>query len=208
MNRKTDDEYRVKSVTGKLPAIRRFLGRLGPVELVGGVSIGAMAIKFSMDIAHHVPLLGITLIAVFSAFFAAFGAGYLMLGILAFLNRTRNFGNGVGMDGVLYRAIASHLKRRGIKDTKGFICDYPQYLNACDGLIDDLGYGYVFLSSEDREHECRIVSLVYLTDNDPEETRTAIVSLIQDRGIRSVESLKALLATRSEIETPLMEGAL
>lgn len=119
-------------------------------------------------------------------------------------NGQRTLGDGDSIPADLYWEISDLLESRGITNVKKYIAEHPEHRVALHELYADLCSPQL----PTRESWITAVSLVFISDNDPFVTRDSIVALLNERGVRSVHDVKAMLEITTTTSAPLASGVL
>lgn len=119
-------------------------------------------------------------------------------------NGQRTLGDGDSIPADLYWEISDLLESRGITNVKKYITEHPEHRVALHELYADLCSPQL----PTRESWNTALSLIFISDNDPFVTRDSIVALLNERGVRSIHEVKAMLEITTTTVTPLASGVL
>lgn len=108
------------------------------------------------------------------------------------------------MPGDLYWEISSLLKARGITNVQKYIFEHPEHVVVMYELYDEL----CSASLTTRKSWTAAVALVFVSDHNPAAVRDSLLSILNERRIRSVDEVRELLISSISVASPLSVGVL
>lgn len=106
--------------------------------------------------------------------------------------------------GDLYWEISSLLKARGVTNVQKYIFEHPEHVVVMYELYDEL----CSASLTTRKSWTAAVALVFVSDHNPAAVRDSLLSILNERHIRSVDEVRELLISSISVASPLSVGVL
>lgn len=111
--------------------------------------------------------------------------------------------NGRSYSPEMYALITDGLRGRKITGTKRYLEEHPDYPRMALELEQEI---WSAIKSDSALK--KMVALVYSSTASPQQTKRALLSIVNERGITDPDTARALLSSFNASEAPLMSGAL
>lgn len=179
---------------------------LTPINLVVIITVWVIPSLCMMAAAFHFSSADLSVIGMImlAGPFLLTGLAHALVWGNKMMHRHRTLGYGDSIPADLYWKISDLLESRGITNVRKYITEYPEHRVALHELYADLCSPQL----PTRDSWNTALSLIFISDNDPFVTRDSIVALLNERGVRSIHEVKAMLEITTTTASPLASGVL
>lgn len=116
--------------------------------------------------------------------------------------------NGDSFTSTEYALIKDELRNRGINNARRFMREHPEHVRCAKNMSRGLDMCGVNYHATVWQTAWRIEALIFSVDTDPENTKSILMDIANNRGVIDQDDVRELLHTLLRTATPLGSGAL